>query len=392
LNDAREGVTPTSIVFTFAPRMAIADGGTITIRSNANIWVASKYVTCTATQTQSGINNKNINIDHVTTKASADQKDLTIGLDDDVVATTPMIITCVLDADSWAAGANPDDATNAGRIANFQLKTSSDVTFTPATLSTSSVPILSSTATHAPTQSPTNAPTHSPTQSPTQSPTHSPTKMMNYFHVETQVTLTGLTTTQFTSSVQDHFQALVATKLEIENAAHITIREVTSVTRRRRLLAAGVNFLFDVAVTYETKANWVSSTITEWMSDDTATGFLSQFNAAIPSSVTVSVVTITSSPSTTLWGTAAPTSAPKSTLDTGLSTAALVLSIIGVVAITLLIFVVTVVMVLICCQMKKTNLTQHHNRKLLTKIESSRSIEALKGEGANPPEPPRDLE
>merc|ERR1719163_320308 len=109
----------------------------------------------------------NININHATTKASADQKDLTIGVDNDVVASTPMIITCALDATSWAAGANPDDATNGGRIANFQLKTSSDVTFTPATLTTSSTPILSSTATHAPTQSPTNAPTQSPTQSPT---------------------------------------------------------------------------------------------------------------------------------------------------------------------------------------------------------------------------------
>jgi hypothetical protein len=118
----------------------------------------------------------NININHATTKASANQKELTVGVDNDVVASTPMIITCALDESSWAFGVNTDDATNAGRIANFQLKTSSDITFTPATLTPSSTPILSSTATDAPTTAPTNQPTYSPTQTPTNTPTQSPTE------------------------------------------------------------------------------------------------------------------------------------------------------------------------------------------------------------------------
>merc|ERR1711988_1972782 len=164
LNDAREGITPTSIIFTFAPRMPIPVGGTITIRANANIWVASAYVSCTATQTQGTINNMRLNIDHATTQASANQQDLTIGLDDAVVASIPVIITCALDTTTLAVGANPDDATNGGLISNFQLRTSADVTFTPATITDIS---LSSIATHAPTAAPTNAPTHSPTATPT---------------------------------------------------------------------------------------------------------------------------------------------------------------------------------------------------------------------------------
>jgi hypothetical protein len=192
-----------------------------------------------------------------------------------------------------------------------------------------------------------------------------PTLKQNYFHVTTSVRLTGLTLTQFTTQVQSHFIAVWATKLNVADSGDITIIAGSphAVSRRRQLLAAGVDVTFDVAVSSEGKAAWTSTTITAWVEDTTATGFRAQLNTATPSSVTIAVAEISRAPHTQLTGTTAPTAAPPSLLNTDLATASLVLSIIGVVSIILVTVVVIVVVMLLAMQMKKTKDTQHHSQK-----------------------------
>jgi hypothetical protein len=176
------------------------------------------------------------------------------------------------------------------------------------------------------------------------------------FHVEATVRLTGVTVAQFTASVKSHFVSLLAKNLEVQDTTNIMLLGVTAVARRRRrqLLAAGVDVHFDVAVVSEWKAMWTATKISSWVADTSTSGFKKMLNAETPSSVTIASTSVSKAPTTVLHGTAAPTAAPDSFINDNLSTASLIIAIIGAVAIGIVLVILVIAIVLISVQLKNT--------------------------------------